>query len=218
MRANVSLRAVAVAAGLAALMGTAQAADVVYEEPPAPAPAPMMSPVVTWEGAYLGLYSGYGFGGRTTGAAGGPISTNGWLFGGFGGYNFQNGAFVYGLEGDLGYSGINGGNGTTYSRNGLEGSLRARLGYAVTDDILLYTTAGGAGTRQRIYDAAGTDAGNTFGWTVGAGIDAKVTDNMFGRVEYRYTDFGNTTLNTGSGPQTVSSSNNRVTVGLGVKF
>ena len=218
MRANVSIRAVAVAAGLAALMGSAQAADVVYQEPPAPSPAPMMSPVVSWEGAYLGLNAGYGFGGRTLGAAGGPITTNGWLFGGFAGYNFQNGAFVYGLEGDVGYSGINGGNGTTYSRQGLEGSLRARLGYAVTDDILLYTTAGGAATQQRIYDAAGTAAAGAFGWTVGAGIDAKVTDNMFGRVEYRYSDFGNATLNTGSGVQSVSPQNHRVTVGLGVKF
>ncbi len=28
------------------------------------------------------------------------------------------------------------------------------------------------------------------GWTAGVGTDIKLTDNVFGRVEYRYTDFG----------------------------
>ncbi len=214
-------RIAALATGIAVLFATAPvyAADVVYEEPPAPQPAPLENPpVASWAGPYLGLYSGYGFGGRTTGATGGTINTNGWLFGGFGGYNFQSDAFVYGVEGDFGYNGMNGGNGTTYSRRGLEGSLRARLGYAVADPILLYATAGGAASAQRIYDAAGTATGTALGWTAGAGMDAKLTDNVFGRVEYRYTDFGARTLNTGSGPQSISNSDHRVLLGIGMKF
>jgi outer membrane immunogenic protein len=221
MRANTTyLRSVAVAAGLTAALGvgSAYAADVVFEEPPAPAPIEML-PVASWAGPYAGLNLGYGFGGSVTGTGGGPITgMSGWMFGGFAGYNWQTGNFVYGLEGDLGYNGINGGNGTVYFRNGLEGSLRARLGYAATDAILIYATAGGMGTQQSIFDAAGSATGTAWGWTVGAGADVKLTDMVFGRLEYRYSDPGAVTLNTGSGAQTINSSNHRVTVGLGVKF
>ena len=39
--------------------------------------------------------------------------------------------------------------------------------------------------------AAGRSDGNTMlGWTAGAGADVMFTDTVFGRVEYRYTDFG----------------------------
>jgi outer membrane immunogenic protein len=221
MRANGTyLRSVAVAAGLTAALGagSAYAADVVYEEPPAPAPIEAL-PVASWAGPYVGLNFGRGFGGTITGATGGTITgASGWVFGGFAGYNWQAGNFVYGLEGELGYNGVNGNNGTTWSRQGLEGSLRARLGFAATESMLIYATGGGAGTQQRIYDFAGNDMGTVWGWTVGAGVDAKLTDMVFGRVEYRYSDFGSVTLDTGSGPQTVSPSNHRVTVGLGVKF
>jgi outer membrane immunogenic protein len=222
MRARITNRRLAaLATGVAVLMGTVPvyAADVVYEEPPAPAAQPLdPAPVASWAGPYAGIYGGYGFGGNTTGTTGGPISTSGWLFGGFGGYNFQSGAFVYGVEGDFGYNGMNGGNGTTYSRQGLEGSLRARFGYSPTDPILLYVTAGGAATAQRIYDASGSATGTVLGWTAGAGMDAKLTEDIFGRVEYRYSNFGSATLNTGSGAQTVSPSNHRVTLGVGMKF
>jgi outer membrane immunogenic protein len=222
MRANkIHLRSVAVAAGLAALLGagTAYAADVVYEEPPAPV-APMETPPLnTWSGPYAGLAAGYGFAGSVTGATGGAITgASGWVFGGFGGYNWQNGGFVYGLEADIGYNGVNGNNGTTLFRNGLEGSLRARLGYAVSDNVLVYATAGGAGSQQQITDGAGTAVGSAFGWTAGAGTDVKLTEKMFGRLEYRYTDLGAVTLNTGSGAQTINSQNHRVMVGLGIKF
>src|SRR5690606_12558926 len=102
MRANkIHLRSVAVAAGLAAMLGagTAYAADVVYEEPPAPAAPLETPPVNTWSGPYAGVNLGYGFGGSATGAAGGTITgASGWMFGGFAGYNWQSGSFVYGLE------------------------------------------------------------------------------------------------------------------------
>lgn len=222
MRANKNqLRSVAVAAGLAAMLGagTAYAADVVYEEPPAPAAPLETAPLASWAGPYAGIVTGYGFGNTATGAAGGTITgASGWMFGGFAGYNWQSGSFVYGLEGDVGYNGSNGGNGTTYFRNGLEGSLRARFGVAATDNVLLYATAGAAGSQQQIFDGAGAASGGAWGWTAGVGTDIKMTENVFGRIEYRYTDLGNVTLDTGSGPQTINSQGHRVTVGLGIKF
>lgn len=52
------------------------------------------------------------------------------------------------------------------------------------------------------------------GWTIGAGLDYAFTDNVFGRVEYRYNDFGHGTLD---GART-DFNQSVVNFGLGVKF
>lgn len=223
MRANTfTLRAVAVAAGFAAVLGTsaAYAADVVYQEPPAAQPLPMeQAPLATWAGAYAGVSLGYGFGNNTTiTPPNTTVGSNGIQFGGFAGYNFQAGSLVYGVEGDIGYNGAYGNNGLFATRRGLEGSLRGRVGFAPNDALLVYATGGAAATQQRIYDAAGEASNGKIGYTVGAGIEAKMTNNVFGRVEYRYSNFGTQTLNTGSGARDVSSQDHRIGVGLGIKF
>jgi len=46
----------------------------------------------------------------------------------------------------------------------------------------------------------------------------KVTENMFVRGEYRYTDFGSEDFTTGSGTRSVDSKDNRVSLGVGFKF
>lgn len=194
------------------------AADVVYQEPPAPAPAPMVNlPVADWSGPYAGVTFGYGFGGRTNTPAS-AINTQGWMGGAFGGFNMQNGQFVYGVEGDVNYTGIRGGNAFESSRSTWDGSVRARAGVAVTDDVLVYATAGGAVERQRITNNVTGVAENQalFGYTVGAGVDAKLTDQVFGRVEYRFTDYGRKDFANVGG--NVDTRNNRVNVGLGFKF
>ena len=56
------------------------------------------------------------------------------------------------------------------------------------------------------------------GYTVGAGTDVKITEQVFARGEYRYTDYGTEAFRTGSGVNKVSASENRVSLGLGVKF
>lgn len=209
--------------GVAALAAApVLAADVVYEEPPAPAPILDAAPVATWAGPYLGLQLGYGFGGRTNaddGLATNRIGTDGWLGGAFGGFNFQNGQFVYGIEGDLNYNNLDGSNAGIASRTRLDGSLRARAGMAVTDDVLIYGTAGGAAEQLRVSDAVGSVKKTMTGYTVGAGVDARLTDQVFARTEYRYTDYGSKTFDLpGLGLQDVDSSNHRVTVGVGIKF
>ena len=213
------LRPTAVALGLVAFLGAipAQAADVIMEEPPMPA-APMEEPPLnTWTGPYAGISLGYGFSGRTN-APGNTVNTKGFVGGGFAGYNYQDGMFVAGIEGDVNYAGLRGSNAGLTSRSSLDGSLRARIGVAVTDDVVIYGTGGGAAQSLRVQDFAGSDRNAMFGYTVGAGVDVKVTEQVFGRVEYRYTDFGSKTFNTGSGPQSINSSDNRVTFGLGMKF
>lgn len=217
MKANLKLASAAAALALLSAL-PAYAADVVYEQPPEPGMPMEEVPVASWAGPYAGVSLGYGFSGETRGAAGGTIDTNGFLAHGFAGYNFQSGMFVYGAEADLGYGGFRGGNGVTSSRSGIDGSLRARLGVAVSDDFMIYGTAGGAGQRLTVSDAAGSDTNNMFGWTAGGGVEAKLTDNVFGRVEYRYTDYGTKTFNTGSGAQAIDARDNRVTFGIGLKF
>ena len=214
----------AAALGIAVLAAApAYAADVVFQEPPAPQPsAPMdFAPIATWTGPYAGLQFGYGFSGRVNSPAFSPdiSNTDGWFGGAFVGYNLQHDMFVYGVEGDINYSRFTGSSAGGTSESGLEGSLRARAGVAVTDDILLYGTGGLAAQRLTV-NPAGTsgDTQAMIGWTVGAGMDARLTDQVFGRVEYRYTDYANRNFNFGTGTASVNDRNHRVGVGIGINF
>ncbi|ESW66222.1 porin [Mesorhizobium sp. LSJC268A00] len=216
MQTNLKFAPLAVALGLFALSGTAFAADVVSEEPPAPAPIAEL-PVASWAGPYAGLSAGYGFSGHAKVQDGGPdIKTKGFVGGVFGGYQWQQENFVYGAEADLGYNGVKGDSGGVNSKGGFEGSLRARLGYAVTPEILLYGTGGGALKNQKVSVPGDSDSNTMLGWTAGVGTDIKITDNVFGRVEYRYTDFGSKSFD--SVGTKVKESDNRVTFGVGMKF
>ena len=216
MQANLKFAPIAVALGLFALSGTAFAADVVSEEPPAPAPIAEL-PVASWAGPYAGVSVGYGFSGHAKVHDGGPdIKTKGFVGGVFGGYQWQQENFVYGAEADLGYNGVKGDSDGIHSKGGFEGSLRARLGYAVTPEILLYGTGGGALKNQKISVPGDSDSNTMLGWTAGVGTDIKITDNVFGRVEYRYTDFGSKSFD--SVGTKVKESDNRVTFGVGMKF
>ncbi|UCI06586.1 outer membrane protein [Mesorhizobium sp. B1-1-8] len=218
MQANLKFaRPLAVAFGLFALGGTAYAADVVQEEPPAPAPVAEL-PVASWAGPYVGLSAGYGFSGHAKAKdIGEDAKTKGFVGGVFGGYQWQQDNFVYGAEADLGYNGTKGSSATVTAKSGLEGSLRARLGYAVTPEILLYGTGGVAAKNQKITDdlTGASESRAMVGWTAGVGSDIKITDNVFGRVEYRYTDYGSKNF---ADVGKVKSSDNRVTFGVGMKF
>lgn len=217
MQANLKFaRPLAVALGLFALGGTAFAADVVQEEPPAPAPVAEL-PVASWAGPYAGLSIGYGFGGHANlQDYNNNIGTKGFVGGVFGGYNWQQENFVYGAEADIGYNGVKGDNAGQSGKTGIEGSLRARLGYSVSPDILVYGTGGLAAKDQKVDDGTNSENKGMLGWTAGVGTDIKLTDNVFGRVEYRYTDFGSKDF--GSTIGKVKSSDNRVTFGVGMKF
>ncbi len=159
MQANLKFaRPLAVALGLFALSGTAYAADVVSEEPPAPAAPIAELPVASWAGPYAGISAGYGFSGHADARdAGVDVKTKGFVGGVFGGYQWQQENFVYGAEADLGYNGVKGDSDGIDAKGGFEGSLRARLGYSVTPEILLYGTGGGAGKNQKITDSVTGD-------------------------------------------------------------
>lgn len=213
-------RPLAAALGLLAVASApAFAADAIVDVPPAPAAPMEVPPVASWGGAYAGVNLGYAFSGKTHDKTGdNKIDTDGFLGGGFVGYNYEMNNFVVGAEGELGYSGKKGDNAGLNSKTGIEGSLRGRLGYAVSPDILVYGTGGLALERLKLSDPNGSDTNTMVGYTVGAGSDIKLTENVFGRVEYRYTDFGSKTFNTGGGDFDAKDRDHRVTFGVGMKF
>ncbi|MCO5145910.1 MAG: porin family protein [Aquamicrobium sp.] len=216
---NTTKRFALSAAAVMGLSAPAFAADVVYQEPPAPAPIIESAPVSSWAGPYAGVHLGYGFGGSVHDkTVNNDIDTSGWLGGVFGGFNMQNGQFVYGGEADVNYSGVDGSNAGQDARTRLDGSLRARAGVAVNDDILVYGTAGVAAERLRVSVPGASDTNMMLGYTVGVGTDVKLTEDVFARGEYRYSDYGTKTFDFGGVSDRIDSSNHRVTVGLGIKF
>ena len=219
---NILLGTVA-ASMIAVVAAPAFAADAVMEQPPAPPAAPMeTAPVATWAGPYAGIALGYGFSGETnatdTLGATNSIETDGFLGSGFAGWNGQSGSFVYGVEGDVGYNGMDGGNAGLSTEGGVDGSLRARLGFAATDNILIYGTAGGAGGRHELSDATSSDTQTMWGWTAGAGVDVKMTERSFVRAEYRYTDLGSESYVLDSDTYDVDATSNKLMLGFGMNF
>jgi outer membrane immunogenic protein len=197
--------------------GSAMAADM--RPAPAPAPvyskAPMMAPAFSWTGFYIGGDGGYGSAtssGTLANSVGGfPVpysyNVNGPIAGGFVGGNYQMGTFVVGAEADWQWANLTGNSGSIVAPGGpftisstvkSYGSARGRVGFAV-DHWLFFGTAGWAwGTWSTTYANVGpfftNSATSNKGWTAGAGIEYAFTNNLLGRVEYRYTNLGTVTF------------------------
>ena len=216
-------RSAAAAFGIAALLSTTSvfAADVISMEPPAPQPLPMEEvPVASWAGAYAGITGGYSFGETDISSApGNSIDTDGFNASVFGGWNGQSGMFVYGLEGDIGYDWADGTNAGASTDRGFNGSLRARMGVAATDNVLVYATGGGAAAKIDVNDGLGfSDSKTMYGWTAGVGADVKLTEKVFARGEYRYTDYGSSDFALSGGATEVDATSNNFLLGIGMKF
>jgi outer membrane immunogenic protein len=145
---------------------------------------------------------------------GASVSGNSFAFGGIMGVNYQFGnGFVAGTELDLGKAGNASGRlgdsfgtdpATAFNLNGgLTGSGRLRLGYAA-GRFMPFVTGGVA------YEGFGIDVvdnydcapggcagqarfsgdGQAFGFSVGAGLNYAISDNIIMGAEYRYSKFG----------------------------
>ncbi|GGE24161.1 outer membrane protein [Aureimonas endophytica] len=147
-----------------ALATPAFAADVITEEPPAPAPVEL-APAYNWTGLYIGGQAGVAIGG-SNGAIGGfgdypydvltysKDSSTGFTGGGHIGYDYQINNFIIGGVADFNYVDVNKGNGATFENlagtgNSLTndvdinyfGTVRGKVGYAM-DRVAVYATGG----------------------------------------------------------------------------
>lgn len=182
-------------AGLAALMGTAAAADLPRpaQQPYYKAPAAFVQ-AYNWTGFYIGVNGGGGFGSSTWDRTG-SFNMTGGLVGGTLGYNYQFGQGVVGLEGDIDWANINGSTNTSCplgcktSDNWLS-TVRGRLGYAA-DRFMPYVTGGVAFGDVRTTTPGFAGATNTnVGWTVGAGLEFAIAGNWTAKAEYLYVNLG----------------------------
>ena len=132
-------------------------------------------------GFYVGINGGYGFGTSNWTQPGFRLRpaisiSKGAVAGGTLGYNLQTGAWVWGIEGDIDYSWIQGTDTTTCGWLGCEtqnnwlATGRLRVGYA-WDRWLPYITGGAAGGNISWRGGLGTESKTKIGWTAGAGLE-----------------------------------------------
>jgi len=208
------------ALALIAVGSTANAADI-YTGSDTSTVDPSFDPIqagATWTGPYAGLYGGLKW--QKVGVMGESdvkLGHNPQL-GGYVGINQELGnSLVGGLEWLGGFSG------NTETKNGVtaeqewETSLRARMGYAVEQN-LFYGLAGVGATRVEVSDASGSDQNWLTGWTVGAGIEHQFTDRITGRVEYDYTKYGTKEFDLGASTPDVDLMGHGLKLGVGLKF
>lgn len=213
------LAAIASLAGLSA----GQAADIVQ-------PA-----TFDWTGPYVGLNAGYAFSTNAVdlesvgsdpfpqtdvldviGTNRFDLDSDGFIGGGQLGYNWQMDSLVLGLEADAQFADVEGSEKKTNGDEGFKGSqkldflatLRARLGYAVSDGIMIFGTGGLAvgsldlNSHLTNDDFAGGDEWDNdssttkWGWTIGGGAEFMVSDNISIKAEYLYVDLGDETFRT----------------------
>jgi len=189
-----------------------------------PAVAADMQPMIgkappgfhNWTGLYFGGHCGGAWGETKTSGNNGafdqaPVSyklqPGGFVCGGQVGFNVQVGGWLWGIEGDFGYLGLQ--KSLTPSDNFVEvkygayGTATGRLG-VVWDRALIYAKAGVAFARIRntatdldsgIVDASDFSEINKtqIGWAAGVGVEYGVSTSWSVKLEYLYMDFGKDT-------------------------
>jgi outer membrane immunogenic protein len=160
--------------------------------------APVYVAPFSWTGFYVGVNGGYGWGKTSWSNAGGTtgdFNIKGGLTGGTVGYNLQTGSYVWGVEGDVGYTNIKGTNiacGPCETQNKWLGTGRARLGFAA-DRWLPFITGGAAFGDIKSNFAGGSDNKTKLGWTVGGGVEYALVGLWSAKVEYLYANLGKAT-------------------------
>ncbi len=180
-----------------------------------------------WSGLYIGAHAGYGTGEwdgtlvYDTGAGPEPgiwdnpnksIDAEGWLGGFQIGWNRQHGSIVWGIEADATWTDISGegsfNTASDYYNWRVEqkldwfGTVRGRLGFLPTQNLLIYATGGIAygetSANHTSFDlsnfgfVSGRGSANEkhIGWTAGAGAELMFADRWTVRAEWLHVDLG----------------------------
>ena len=163
-----------------------------YGPPPQFGPAPYAPPLpppllpCLWLGPYVGANLGYQ-GSSTVGG----LSPSGVTGGIQAGYNWQNGAFAYGVEADFNLSNASARFADYQFSNPWFGTLRGRAGYVVNNVVFVYGTAGLAFGVSTIERGGLSDTSGRAGWTIGAGAEFALAplglgSNWSAKAEYLY--------------------------------
>ena len=181
------------------------------------------APSFCWTGPYVGVHLGYGWSNADTSTTG-PLPAisaipawplnpdpSGVVGGAQAGYNWQCGCFVYGIEADFSWSGMNGSSsvspypasgagtfGTTHENINWFGTVRPRLGYTCGPNVLIYATGGLAyGDASYSGNAYGPVNGypvsvstTKVGWALGGGVEYAICKCWTVKAEYLYMDLG----------------------------
>jgi outer membrane immunogenic protein len=203
---------------------------------------PHVPPVVVdnWSGPYVGLQAGYLAGKATVTPLLGDAYTlkpNGIAGGFFAGYNWLTPSnLLFGVE--AGFNGVSADKSKKFTQRYVTGevpivatstykfeqnwdaSLRLRVGGVVEDKYLLYVTGGAtwAGVKASYTTANGTTSQKRTlnGWTLGTGVEMKVTNNINARLQYRYNSYSKKYFNLG--PSSVKYKTHMIQAGVSYKF
>ena len=220
----------AAAATLLALTGATHAADLGGGYPSYKDETPYVRPF-NWSGAYVGAQLGYAWSdvdARDTNSVNTDrysYDVDGFIGGGYLGFNWQTQGVVLGLEADVEYTDLaDSGRGKNFGgRHKTDvnwmGSVRGRLGF-VADRALFYVTGGWAfaDVDTRNFSLPVSYGDIRHGWTLGAGTEYAFSDNLIGRLEYRYSDFGDDSRRVGADRDSSDLDMHALRAGLAFKF
>jgi outer membrane immunogenic protein len=137
----------------------------------------------SWAGPYLGGNLGYAWGS----VDGNPAKPSGFSAGIQGGYNWQNGPWVFGIEGDIQATGAEETFASWKFSNPWFGTVRGRAGYAF-NNVLFYGTGGLAFGELRAETFGLSESHTNAGWTLGAGAEMGFAPSWSAKIEYLYVD------------------------------
>lgn len=218
---------------LSAFAGACTTSAIAADMPPAMPPprGGALVPFFSWNGGYVGINAGYGFGrsswtDNVTSVSTGTFNVNGATAGGTLGYNIDIRSVVFGIETDLNWSGMKGSTATNCvanctTANTWIGTARGRVGYAF-DRFLPYVTGGLAYGNLKISNDLGSSASTSrVGWTLGGGLEYAFLNNWSMKLEYLYADLGKATCDatcSGGNPFDVKFSTHLIRGGVNYRF
>jgi len=192
-------RSIVAAFGFLTLAAAMPAAAADLPRGAVPYKAPAYVAQYNWTGFYLGINGGGAWGDSDWDGFAVANKPTGGMVGGTAGYNWQGAGspWVFGLEGDIAWADINDsvacGAVTCETKINWFGTARGRAGYAF-DRFLPYITGGAAFADIEANRVGFVGASDTnVGWTVGVGLEGAIANNWTAKIEYLYTDLGNTT-------------------------
>jgi len=208
--------------------------------------APAAQAAYNWNGFYIGAYLGADWGDTNWNFADGTsidLRFAGLLGGGEIGYNYQVGKWVFGVEGDIGWTNARGAQPCSsdfflnceINGNWLS-TATARIGYAYWDRLLAYVKGGAVIAQDRAQVVCDTSSRPTIafvvldgcpsqgdsktkaGWTVGWGTEFGLTQNVSVKSEMMYFDLGSDRRSVAGVPVDIQRNGFISTVGLHYRF